>query len=77
MLHRTYNSGFYVIWLHQDAVLSLQAGLNMLTRCQGLGYGPCGILCVSIHPGDVKTDLGVEQVAEIQDAGSRAVMVDL
>ncbi|XP_063169330.1 C-signal-like isoform X2 [Candoia aspera] len=43
-----------------------KTALNMLTKCQSLGYSASGILCVSIHPGVVKTsnreaDITVEE----------------
>ncbi|XP_015263878.1 PREDICTED: C-factor-like [Gekko japonicus] len=35
-----------------------KTALNMLTRCQSLEYKQFGVLCLSIHPGWVKTSMG-------------------
>lgn len=47
---------------HSNAFFLLQAALNMLTRCQALTYSEAGILCVALHPGWVKTDMGTQEV---------------
>ncbi|XP_010193095.1 PREDICTED: uncharacterized oxidoreductase C663.06c-like [Mesitornis unicolor] len=43
---------------HIVAYRCSKAALNMLTKCQSLGYREHGILCVALHPGWVHTDMG-------------------
>ncbi|KAM6324759.1 C-signal-like isoform 2-T2 [Podargus strigoides] len=43
---------------HVVSYRSSKAALNMLTKCQSLGYREHGILCVALHPGWVQTSMG-------------------
>ncbi|XP_042336630.1 C-factor-like [Sceloporus undulatus] len=63
-------------WKQDVGYRCSKAALNMLTRCLALRYSICGILSVSLHPGGVKTDLGVEQ-EEVSLASSARGMVEV
>ncbi|XP_077311859.1 C-signal-like [Lithobates pipiens] len=51
-----------------------KAALNMLSRCQSLGYKQDGILTIAIHPGWVKTDMGGDQAPLTKEDSVGAMM---
>ncbi|KAL8194588.1 UNVERIFIED_CONTAM: hypothetical protein K2H54_025533 [Gekko kuhli] len=53
-----------------------KTALNMLTRCQSLEYKQFGVLCLSIHPGWVKTSMGTPLVpTTVKDSTTGIVKV--
>ncbi|XP_074929932.1 uncharacterized protein LOC116833738 [Chelonoidis abingdonii] len=60
-----------LIW-HVGQVIAYRcskAALNMLTKCQSLGYGGDGILSVAVHPGWVQTDMGIHYPRDVHRRG--------
>ncbi|KAL8194855.1 UNVERIFIED_CONTAM: hypothetical protein K2H54_037214 [Gekko kuhli] len=66
------------VWDHGHVInyRCSKVALNMLSRCQSLGFAEDGILCVALHPGWVQTDMGnaAGQPPLTVDASVRAIL---
>lgn len=51
-----------------------KSALNMLSRCMAVDLEPDGILCVAIHPGWVRTDMGGSQAPLSPEESISAVL---
>ncbi|XP_054253170.1 LOW QUALITY PROTEIN: C-factor-like [Indicator indicator] len=51
-----------------------KAALNMLTKCQSLGYQEHSVLCVVLHPGWVQTDMGTPVTVDTSVRGMLKVI---
>ncbi|XP_067911127.1 C-signal-like isoform X2 [Heterodontus francisci] len=51
-----------------------KAALNMVTKCLANELKPHGILCASVHPGWVQTDMGGEKAPQTKEESVRGIL---
>ncbi|XP_067386244.1 C-signal-like [Emydura macquarii macquarii] len=63
-----------MFFLQMIAYRCSKAALNMLTKCQSLGYKEDGILCAALCPGWVKTDATGDEAPLTVDQSVRGIL---